>query len=74
MSIQSDKVISDISEAMSKSIRKLFPEDIGHEEMKKATLTSVVETQIYFQTGGQVLQKRLFAIHRWTGADEYCRR
>ena len=32
MSIQSDKVISDISESMSKSIRVLFPEDIGHEE------------------------------------------
>ena len=30
MSIQSDKVISDISEAMSKSIRKLFPKEIGH--------------------------------------------
>lgn len=36
MSIQSDKVISDISEAMSKSIRKLFPEGIGHEEEKQA--------------------------------------
>lgn len=35
MSIQSDKVISDISEAMSKSIRKLFPEGIGHEEEKQ---------------------------------------
>ncbi|MBW6479946.1 MAG: DUF2254 domain-containing protein [Bacteroidales bacterium] len=32
MSIQSDKVISDISDTMSKSIIKLFPEDIGHEE------------------------------------------
>ncbi|MBU3926813.1 MAG: DUF2254 domain-containing protein [Bacteroidetes bacterium] len=36
MSIQSDKVISDISEAMSKSIRNLFPEGIGHDEEKKA--------------------------------------
>ncbi|MFO7368982.1 MAG: DUF2254 domain-containing protein [Bacteroidales bacterium] len=35
MSIQSDKVISDIFEAMSKSIRKLFPEGIGHEVEKK---------------------------------------
>ncbi len=35
MSIQSDKVISDISEAMSKSIRKLFPDEIGHEEEEK---------------------------------------
>lgn len=34
MSIQSDKVISDISEAMSKSIRKLFPDEVGHEEDK----------------------------------------
>jgi uncharacterized membrane protein len=34
MSIQSDKVISDISDAMSKSIRKLFPDDIGLEEEK----------------------------------------
>ena len=37
MSIQSDKVISDISEALSKSIRKLFPEGIGHEEEKQAS-------------------------------------
>ena len=36
MSIQSDNVISDISEAMSKSIRKLFPDEIGHEEEKQA--------------------------------------
>ncbi len=35
MSIQSDKVISDISDAMSKSIKKLFPDDIGHEEDEK---------------------------------------
>jgi len=35
MSIQSDKVISDISDAMSKSIRKLFPDDIGYEEEKR---------------------------------------
>lgn len=35
MSIQSDKVISDISDAMSKSIRKLFPDKIGHEEEDK---------------------------------------
>lgn len=35
MSIQSDKVISDISEAMSISIRKLFPDEIGHEEEEK---------------------------------------
>lgn len=37
ISIQSDKVISDISEAMSKSLRKLFPDDIGHEEEEKST-------------------------------------
>ena len=36
MSIQSDNVISDISEAVSKSIQKLFPEEIGHEEEKQA--------------------------------------
>ena len=36
MSIQSDKVISDISEAMSKSIQKLFPKGIGQAEEKKA--------------------------------------
>lgn len=36
MSIQSDKVISDISASMSKSIRKLFPEEIGQEEEKPA--------------------------------------
>jgi uncharacterized membrane protein len=36
ISIQSDKVISDISDVMSKSIRKLFPEGIGHEEEKQA--------------------------------------
>ncbi len=35
MSIQSDKVISDISEAMSKSIQKLFPKGIGHAEEKQ---------------------------------------
>jgi uncharacterized membrane protein len=34
MSIQSDKVISDISEAMSKSVKKLFPDEIGHKEDK----------------------------------------
>lgn len=37
ISIQSDKVISDISEAMSKSLKKLFPDDIGHEEEEKST-------------------------------------
>ncbi|MBN2730155.1 MAG: DUF2254 domain-containing protein, partial [Bacteroidales bacterium] len=36
MSIQSDKVISDISEAMSKSIQKLFPKEIGHAEERQA--------------------------------------
>ncbi len=35
ISIQSDKVISDISEAMSKSLIKLFPDSIGHEEEEK---------------------------------------
>lgn len=35
VSIQSDKVISDISDSMSKSIQKLFPEAIGHEEEKE---------------------------------------
>jgi len=34
ISIQSNKVISDISETMLKSIRKLFPEEIGLEEAK----------------------------------------
>lgn len=34
MSIQSEKVISDISEAMSKNLKRLFPDDIGHEEDK----------------------------------------
>ena len=32
VSIQADKVISDISDTMSKSIQKLFPEDIGQED------------------------------------------
>ena len=36
MSIQSDKVISDISDSMSKSIRILFPDEIGHEDKKPA--------------------------------------
>ncbi|MFO7670168.1 MAG: DUF2254 domain-containing protein [Bacteroidales bacterium] len=36
MSIQSDKVISDISETLSKSINKLFPDGIGHEVEKQA--------------------------------------
>ena len=44
-SIQSDKVISDISEAMSKSIRKLFPEEIGHEEEKPATDINVLKKE-----------------------------
>ncbi|MCF8360589.1 MAG: DUF2254 domain-containing protein [Prolixibacteraceae bacterium] len=36
ISIQSDKVISDISIAMSKSLRILFPDEIGHDEEKPA--------------------------------------
>lgn len=32
VSIQSDKVISDISDSMSKNIQKLFPENIGEED------------------------------------------
>lgn len=36
MSIQSDKVVSDISETMSKSIRKLFPDEISNENGKPA--------------------------------------
>ncbi len=34
ISIQSDKVISDISKAMSKSIQKLFPDEKDHEDEK----------------------------------------
>ncbi len=45
MSIQSDKVISDISDAMSKSIRKLFPEEIGHEEEKPTPDMNVLQKQ-----------------------------
>jgi uncharacterized membrane protein len=37
ISIQADKVISDISDAMSKSLKKLFPDNIGHEEEEKPT-------------------------------------
>lgn len=35
VSIQSDKVISDISDSMSRSLQKLFPETIGGEEEKE---------------------------------------
>lgn len=45
MSIQSDKVISDISDAMSKSINKLFPEEIGHEEEKPTPDVNVLQNQ-----------------------------
>lgn len=41
MSIQSDKVISNISEAMTKSIRKLFPDEIGQEEVFSPDLESL---------------------------------
>ncbi len=42
VSIQADKVISDISETMSKSIQKLFPEEIGHEDdLPKPTIESL---------------------------------
>jgi uncharacterized membrane protein len=37
ISIQADKVISDISDAMSKNLKKLFPDNIGHEEEEKPT-------------------------------------
>ncbi len=50
MSIQSDKVISDISEAMSKSIRKLFPEGIGHEEEKQVPDIASLEKKYTFKT------------------------
>ncbi|WP_291855179.1 DUF2254 domain-containing protein [Marinilabilia sp.] len=36
-SIQADKVIYDISEAMSKSLRRLFPDNIGHGDEEKPT-------------------------------------
>jgi uncharacterized membrane protein len=50
MSIQSDKVISDISEAMSKSIRKLFPKEIGEEDEKQAPdITFLKQTHNFTQ-------------------------
>jgi uncharacterized membrane protein len=56
MSIQSDKVISDISEAMSKSIRKLFPEGIGHDEEKQAPDIASLQQKYAFKT--EVRSKR----------------
>ena len=49
MSIQSDKVISDISDAMSKSIRKLFPEEIGYEEEKPTPDMNVLQKQYAYK-------------------------
>jgi len=49
ISIQSDKVISDISDAMSKSIRKLFPEEIGHEEEKPAPDVEAIKKKFAFR-------------------------
>jgi uncharacterized membrane protein len=49
MSIQSDKVISDISEAMSKSVKKLFPNEIGHEEGKAAPDISALKQEYAFK-------------------------
>lgn len=43
VSIQSDKVISDISDAMSKSISRLFPEDIGHGEARPSSDLEVLK-------------------------------
>ncbi|MBE0661345.1 MAG: DUF2254 domain-containing protein [Bacteroidales bacterium] len=48
MSIQSDKVISDISAAMSKSIQKLFPEGIGQGEEKQAPDISFLKQSYNF--------------------------
>jgi len=49
MSIQSDKVISDISEAMTRSIRKLFPDEIGHEEGKYVPDISALKQEYAFK-------------------------
>lgn len=49
MSIQSDKVISDISEAMSKSVRKLFPEEIGREKEKPAPDINVLKKEYAYK-------------------------
>lgn len=48
MSIQSDKVISDISEALSKNIKKLFPQEIGHEVEKPAPDISSLKQEFNF--------------------------
>lgn len=49
ISIQSDKVISDISDAMSKSIRKLFPEEIGNEKEKPAPDVASLKKKFVFR-------------------------
>ena len=47
VSIQSDNVISDISDSMSKSIQQLFPENIGQEEeVEKPDLESLREKSV----------------------------
>jgi len=45
VSIQSDKVISDISGAMSRSITKLFPDEIVHEDEKPAPDINVLKKE-----------------------------
>jgi uncharacterized membrane protein len=50
MIIQSDEVISDISETLSKSIRKLFPEEIGHEVDKPAPDIDSLRQKYAFKT------------------------
>ncbi|TCO11064.1 DUF2254 domain-containing protein [Natronoflexus pectinivorans] len=49
MSIQSDKVISDISESMSKSIKKLFPDEIGLEEENAIPDINALKTEYAYK-------------------------
>ncbi|MCF8361443.1 MAG: DUF2254 domain-containing protein [Prolixibacteraceae bacterium] len=49
ISIQSDKVISDISAAMSKSIKILFPDEIGHDEEKPAPDIKALKNDFAFK-------------------------
>lgn len=49
VSIQSDKVISDISDAMSKSISKLFPDEIGNEKEKPAPDLASIKKKFAFR-------------------------
>ncbi|HRX94649.1 MAG TPA: DUF2254 domain-containing protein, partial [Chitinophagaceae bacterium] len=50
MIIQSDKVISDISETLSKSIRKIFPEEIGHEDNEPIPDVDSLKQKYAFKT------------------------